>query len=92
MAPIYLMPLIEIHCFPRRADCPHLMRRYNEIVYTLATTGLIENKLPAPIPTSTFDGDVDMTEHGLVLTEKGKVFVKALQSVPMPVQAWRMPE
>jgi hypothetical protein len=88
MAPIYLMPLIEIHCFPRRADCPHLMRRYNEIVYRLAENGLIENKEAAPKP---FDGD-DQWEHGLVLTEKGKVFVKALQSVPMPVQAWRMPE
>lgn len=89
MAPIYLFPLIEIYCSPAVESCPHFARILDnngvsgmiKVLQVLRNDELIERDPREPPE----DG---VERHGWVVTEKGKVYVNALQEVPLPVKEW----
>lgn len=79
MAPIHLLPLIEIYCSPAQVSCPHVKSHVGELrpIDDLIAMGLIEV------------GDDDSQDsHGYVVTEKGSVYVEAVLATPMPVKTW----
>lgn len=87
MAPINLFPLLEIYCSPAKESCPHLMRATGSCrpIQELQEWELIQRD-PNPTPPK----GLDYEPHGWIVTEKGRVMVKALTELPMPINQWRV--
>ncbi len=65
---------------PAVRDAHAMLESEGLIAETLQSRVNNESSRPAPIP-----------ERSFVVTERGRVFVNALMSVGLPVQAWTMP-
>ena len=83
LAPIHLKPLLEIYCSPAMQNCPHLaaLQSGGDTLKELRAMGLIE--VPERV--------VEKWCHGIEVTERGRVYIEALLSVPLPVQVWQVP-
>jgi hypothetical protein len=83
VAPIHLLPLIEIYCSPAAENCPHvkIVQGSFRPIEELMDMGLIE------VSEEPHDGEY----HGLQVTDKGRAYVDAVTSVPLPVQKWTVP-
>lgn len=85
MAPIHVIRLFEIYCYPTKQSCPHVMR--HEGVCTpmkdLQDLGMID-----------IDSETRLGAgyHGWKITEKGVAYVQAMMRVPLPEMVWVVPE
>lgn len=77
LAPIHIQPLLEIHVFPRTEDHSHVTK---QAVMDLFEMGLIE-KLPPDEERA--EGDSDYCT-----TDKGRVYIEAIENVELPIQKW----
>lgn len=77
LAPIHIKPLLEIHCFPLAKDQHYVTK---EVVMELFEMGLIE-KYPT-------DGERAEGYSDYKTTEKGDVYIRAIENVPLPIQKW----
>lgn len=84
LAPVHLLPLIEVYCSAAAQNCPHVKERQGSFqpLKELQQMGLIEREGIKYI-----DGD----DHGWRVTEKGRVYVDAILSTPLPVHCWTVP-
>ena len=75
LAPIHIKPLLEIHCFPRACDQHYSTSRIED---ELMAMGLIELR----------KGDVSSDYNMYTTSERGRVYIEAIEDVPLPVQIW----
>ncbi len=86
LAPIHIQPLLEIHCFPLEKD--HLY--CNEKIYrTLREMGLITAR--GTIVTETGGTSFDIGYSKWQTSDKGRIYIEALEAVPLPVKQWAIP-
>lgn len=79
---------VMLHHFYRPDPYPHDSPAANDAHLILLNDGLIEEPLAQRM---IHEHDHKYTNRSFTVTEKGRVFVNALMSVPLPIQAWRMP-
>ena len=77
LAPIHIKPLLEIACFPLLEDQHYVTK---QAVMDLFEMGLIEKRDDFGERT---DGHSEYTP-----SDKGHVYIKALEDVPLPIQIW----
>jgi DNA-binding PadR family transcriptional regulator len=75
MAPIHIHPLLEIHCFPRRADQHYVNTEptRDRVLQELRDMGLIAVKKVAEERDSVYE-----------VTAKGEAYIKELLATPLP--------
>ena len=85
LAPIYIKPLLELHCSPAKEEHHWFERQYGiDVKSNLVEWGLIERK-------NAMESSQDYTPSEYQLTEKGTFYVLALTDLPLPQTQWFIP-
>ncbi len=86
LAPVHIMPLLELYCLVRSEDMPHC-KRLMTITPDLADD-INGNKGEALVQHKT-KGSAE--ECIWELTERGRIYVEALIETALPEQVWMIP-
>lgn len=85
LAPIYIQPLIELHCSPAKENHHYFERKRGlNVKSDLVEWGLIELK-------NAMEASQDYIPSEYQLTERGTFYVLALTNLPLPQTKWFIP-